>query len=49
VVRLRCTGALFLGGLGRRHLGLGFDFRLRLLDVFDGKFELLNKLVAAFG
>jgi hypothetical protein len=38
-----------LGGLWRGDLGLGFLFGLRLFEILNGKFELLDQQLAAFG
>src|ERR1035437_9959231 len=42
------ASALFLRRRGRRDLGLGLFLGLGLLEIGNGKFELLNELLAAF-
>jgi hypothetical protein len=47
--RPRILRALLFGGRWRRDLGLGFLFGLRLFEILDGKLELLDQQLAAFG
>ncbi|MCS3695191.1 hypothetical protein M2194_009285 [Bradyrhizobium elkanii] len=41
--------ALLLGGPWRGEFGLGFLFGLRLFEILDGKLELFDQQLAAFG
>ena len=44
----RCAGASVLARAGRGVLGLGLFLGLRLFEIFDRKFELLDEQLATF-
>jgi hypothetical protein len=44
----RCAGASVLGRAGRGDIGLGLFLGLRVFEIFDRKFELLDEQLATF-